>query len=174
MTSNKQINIQKNKFISENENIMYENETNNEDNEIIINENEDSICYLDEIKNNFNQNNKIKNYSLNNEIKKSNDFLDNKEIINKRNQSEILINKINISNQNQIDLFDNQIENKINNINNNNEINLEQENIKEKKDRINIKSIEKKLFRKNNTNKNINLTYIDKSDKKDICTCLVF
>ena len=171
MNTNKHVNIKKNKFILEHEAITYENDVDNEDNEIIINENDDSICHLDETQHNINnQNNKIKNDTINNESKKSDYIEENKEDVN---NEKILDNEINISNQEKIDLVDNKERNNIN-IDNNIENNLEKENIKESKDRINIKNVEKRLFRKNNANSNINLTYIDNTDKKDLCTCFVF
>ena len=43
-----------------------------------------------------------------------------------------------------------------------------------KKIELNIKNVERRLFRKDNSNNNNNITFIDNKDRKDICTCFVF
>ena len=163
MNNNNQIIIKENKFNLEKEETTYENDIDNEDNEIIINENDDSICHLDqdETKDNINQNNILNDSFSNNELKKSNDIKKCNEIINEKLENPILNDN---DEQKGEDL----------NIDINNEINLEKENAYGKKDRINIKNVERRLFRKDNSNNNNNITFIDIKDRKDICTCFVF
>ena len=61
-----------------------------------------------------------------------------------------------------------------NDINKNKLLKNEKTNSKVNKSRINIKNVEKRLFKKNHTTNNISLSFIGNTDKNNACTCNTF
>ena len=154
-----------------------EPEIENEDNDIIINENDDdTIPYSNEndskiikhikesksitLEEEFNNNKNLPNILINSNIKESE--IDN----NNSNESIKKIIKQIDSNIN-LDNIDNNINKKINS--DNEEINNETNT-----NRINIKKVEQRLFRKNNTTNNIYFSFLDDNNKNNICTCEIY
>ena len=164
---NNKTSIKLKKFFIEND----DNEQNidNEDNEIIINENDDLISPRDIYDSNkINSRNKTNNiYSNDSKI-----LLEQTPIINKKSLNFYSYDKRDIPNKHILEPNNKEmnLENRINK-----EDNSEKEiNNNTRKDRINIKKVEQRLFKKNHTINNINLTFVDNNAKKDICTCYIF
>ena len=143
--------------------------------EIIVNENDDSISNInidDSDDNNFLSNNSLKNLENN-----SNNKLEQKTIIND-NFDDNFVNKVAQIIKEETKIIKNK-ESKINiedNVNKNdeNQKNEEKNNQNNKKEKIHINIVQKRLMKKNNTNNLINLTYTGTNNNKDICTCEIF
>ena len=155
------------KFFNEIDN--NEQDIDNEDNEIIINENDDLITPRD-----IGDSNKINSKDKINNIYEKDSIisLEQTPIINKNRPNYYSYDKKVIPNKHIFDL-------KKKEVNIENQVNKEDDSEKDinndtMKDRINIKTVEKRLFKKNHTNNNIKLTFVDTSAKKDICTCDIF
>ena len=155
------------KFFNEIDN--NEQDIDNEDNEIIINENDDLITPRD-----VGDSNKINSKDKINNIYEKDSIisLEQTPINNKNRPNYYSYDKKVIPNKHIFDL-------KKKEVNIENQVNKEDDSEKDinndtMKDRINIKTVEKRLFKKNHTNNNIKLTFVDTSAKKDICTCDIF
>jgi len=154
-----------------------EPELENEDNDIIINENDDdTIPYSNE-----NDSKIIKHIKESKSITLEEEFNNNKNLPNIIINSNIKVSEIDNNNSNEsIKKIIKQIDSNINldNIDNNinKKINSDNEEINNETNtnRINIKKVEQRLFRKNNTTNNMYFSFLDDNNKNNICTCEIY
>ena len=146
-----------------------------EENDIIINENDDSFTNINYGNSKRNNQNELSEFnSLNNNNFDKNIFYEEKNVLIKESGEKVLelinsYNKKDSHNKTNINI------NKCENIINQNKLlKIEKTNGKVNKSRINIKNVEKRLFKKNHTINNISLSFIDNTDKNNACTCNTF
>ena len=146
-----------------------------EENDIIINENDDSFTNINYGCSKSNNQNELSEFnSLNNNNFDKNIFYEEKNaLIKESGEKDLeLINSYNKKDgHNKTNININKCENIINK---NKLLKNEKTNGKVNKSRINIKNVEKRLFKKNHTTNNISLSFIGNTDKNNACTCNTF
>ena len=169
-------NNQWNKF--KNKKFIFEDDDDDpdiEENDIIINENDDSFTNINYGSSKSNNQNELSELnSLNNNNFDKNIFYEEKNaLIKESGEKDLeLINSYNKKDgHNKTNININKCENIINK---NKLLKNEKTNGKVNKSRINIKNVEKRLFKKNHTTNNISLSFIGNTDKNNACTCNTF
>ena len=165
-------------FVNEDENVQ---DIDNEDNDIIINENDDSISQINYCEqDNITNTKKVKDNSIKKTQNDKNNIIEEKPIINHTSENQKSNKELN--NYTKDENFDINSDKNLeinlsrkNNYTNNEEINNKNDiddNIK--KNGINSQKVGKRLLKKTHTfNNDISLTFSDINSKKDICTCLL-